>query len=194
MLIGEKSVVNCWSIIISLGYCGLWELEERSLLVKAGCLLLLASLYFYENKHCCLSWVLFKCRNSRFGHLVQWSCCHLYTGTSLLQTANLSGALHFIILYILLWMNLNKEEINLKVTLGGWFLALKWASHNFSVSMMNFDEPEVAVLHSARGAQLIFVCCLEDLQSLGAVRDELLPIYTWGCIWIQWNSCPVVTN
>lgn len=30
MLIGEKSVVNCWSVIISLGYCGLWELEEMS--------------------------------------------------------------------------------------------------------------------------------------------------------------------
>uniref|UniRef100_A0A803VBS6 Serpin family I member 1 n=1 Tax=Ficedula albicollis TaxID=59894 RepID=A0A803VBS6_FICAL len=31
----------------------------------------------------------------RFGHLIQWSCCHLYTGTSLLQTANLSVVLHF---------------------------------------------------------------------------------------------------
>lgn len=29
--------------------------------------------------------------------------------------------------------------------------------------------------------------------SFRAVRDELLPIYTWGCMWIQWISCPVVT-
>lgn len=59
---------------------------------------------------------------------------------------------------------------------------------NFSVScvpMLNFGEPVVAVLYNPQGAQLIFVCRLKDLQSLGAVRDELLPIYTWGCIWIH---------
>lgn len=56
------------------------------------------------------------------------------------------------------------------------------------------QETEVAMLHSPQGAQLISVCCLKDQQSLDAVRDELLPIYTWGCIWIQWHNCPVVTN
>lgn len=57
------------------------------------------------------------------------------------------------ILYILPWMNLNKEEINLKVTWGGWFHAVKGASCNFSVLcilVINFDETEVAVLHSTR--------------------------------------------
>lgn len=120
---------------------------------------------------CCL---LSKCRNPRhwmshgIGHLIQWSCCHLYTGTLLLQTANLccSSLQDSRILYILPWMNLNKEWINLKVTSGGWFHTLKWASHNFGVLcvlVINFDgETEVAVLCSPQGAQLISVCCLQD--------------------------------
>jgi len=43
--------VNFYFIIINrLSYCGLWELEKTCVQFKV-CLVQLASLYFYENKH-----------------------------------------------------------------------------------------------------------------------------------------------